>query len=506
MLRRNLIANYLGQAWAAVMSLAFVPFYIHYLGIESYGLIGLFSLLQSWLSLLDVGLTPTLGREMARFTAGSHSAQSIGDVLRSIECIAVSIAATIALVIMASAHWIALHWLKTDTVPIDVASHAFTAMGGVTALRFVEGIYRSSLIGLQRQVLFNVVNSCIATVRGLGAVAVVALWSPTIMAFFMWQGLISLISLAALALLTYLYLPPAARLGRFSPDALRGVYRFAGGMLLMSLLVLALTNVDKLLLSSLVPLSEYGYYTLAATVAGGLYYLSMPVIQAVQPRLTELHAASRNAEFTQLFHHSSQLVAVALGGTAVAVIVNADILLSVWTRDEVVTRHAAPLLRVIAAGTLLNGMMGVPYVAQLATGWTRLSIVSNIIAVCLLVPLVFLVVPTWGAIGNAWVWVLLNVGYFMVATHFMFARILVGEKWRWYVRDVLMPLGCSLFISLALRSLPPWPMSPLFGVAWLIALFTASVGGGLLAASELRTKYFMPWIRSRYIALMNAES
>lgn len=70
MLKRNLIANYLGQGWNALMGLAFVPLYIKYLGMEAYGLIGLFALLQAWLSLLDMGMTPTLNPEMARFSGG----------------------------------------------------------------------------------------------------------------------------------------------------------------------------------------------------------------------------------------------------------------------------------------------------------------------------------------------------------------------------------------------------------------------------------------------------
>lgn len=45
--KRNLIANYLGQSWTALMGLAFIPLYIKYLGIEAYGLIGLFALLQA---------------------------------------------------------------------------------------------------------------------------------------------------------------------------------------------------------------------------------------------------------------------------------------------------------------------------------------------------------------------------------------------------------------------------------------------------------------------------
>ena len=104
MLKRNLIANYLGQVWNPLMGLAFVPLYFKYLGIEAYGLIGLFALLQAYLSLLDMGMTPTLSREMARFTGGSRSAQSIRDLLCSIEIITFGIAGLIASGIALGAH------------------------------------------------------------------------------------------------------------------------------------------------------------------------------------------------------------------------------------------------------------------------------------------------------------------------------------------------------------------------------------------------------------------
>jgi O-antigen/teichoic acid export membrane protein len=69
-LRRNVAANYLGQGWTALMGLAFIPVYIRYLGIEAWGLVGFMAIMQAWLALLDMGLAPTLGREMARFYAG----------------------------------------------------------------------------------------------------------------------------------------------------------------------------------------------------------------------------------------------------------------------------------------------------------------------------------------------------------------------------------------------------------------------------------------------------
>ncbi|MEI6544407.1 MAG: hypothetical protein WCL60_12885, partial [Methylococcales bacterium] len=172
MLKRNLIANYLGQGWKALMSLAFIPLYIKYLGIESYGLIGIFALLQSWLGLLDMGMKPTLSREMARATGGAHSAQSIRNILRSIEIITVAMASVISIGIMAVSVWLASDWLRTEKLPVATAAQAFTIMGIVTALSFIEGIYSSSLVGLQRQVLLNALSSATATLRGFGAVGV----------------------------------------------------------------------------------------------------------------------------------------------------------------------------------------------------------------------------------------------------------------------------------------------------------------------------------------------
>ena len=78
--RRNIVANYVGQAIASLLALALVPVYIGYLGIEAYAIVGLFAVIQAWMVLLDLGMTPTLGREMARFSAGTVDRQTIHDL------------------------------------------------------------------------------------------------------------------------------------------------------------------------------------------------------------------------------------------------------------------------------------------------------------------------------------------------------------------------------------------------------------------------------------------
>ena len=165
-----------------------------------------------------------------------------------------------------------------QNLPTDTVARAFSIIGAVTALRFVEGVYRSAIVGLQCQVLFNAINSALATLRGLGAVGILMWISPTINAFFIWQGIISLLSLVVLTSATYRAMPKAERVGQFSMPALRGIGRFAGGMMGITLLSLLLTQVDKILLSKLLTLSEYGYYTLATVVSSSLFQFAIKII------------------------------------------------------------------------------------------------------------------------------------------------------------------------------------------------------------------------------------
>lgn len=213
---RNVTANFLGQAWTVVIGLVFIPVYIRYMGVESFGLIGVFTLLQAWLALLDMGMTPTLNREMARFTAGAHTPQSIRDLLRSLELIALAMSAAIGVLVWAAADWLAADWLRVEKLPLETVSQAIALMGVVVALRFMEGLYRGAILGLQRQVFYNAANSLFATVRAVGALAVLAWVSPTIEAYFAWQGIVSLVSLATLAAAAHRELPRPPLPPRFS--------------------------------------------------------------------------------------------------------------------------------------------------------------------------------------------------------------------------------------------------------------------------------------------------
>src|SRR6266704_805035 len=72
LVKRNIIANFAGQGWMALMGFVFVPFYLKFIGAEGYGLVGFFVLLSAAMALLDGGLAATATRQVAAFMNADH--------------------------------------------------------------------------------------------------------------------------------------------------------------------------------------------------------------------------------------------------------------------------------------------------------------------------------------------------------------------------------------------------------------------------------------------------
>ena len=490
MLKHNLISNFLGQGWRAVMLLAFVPIYIKYLGIEAYGLIGIFAILMSALGLLDLGMKPALGREMARYTGGTHNEQSIWNLLRSVEIISCVIVIIVAFVIWFMSNWLATSWVKAQTLPTPVVAQAFAIMGLVAALQFLESIYSSSLAGLQRQVIQNFIICSMATIRGLGAVGVLIWISPTTQAFFIWQAICSCISLLVCATVVYQSLPSPPNPACFSKVALLSVWRFASGMLVITILALLLTQVDKALLSSMLTLDSFGYYALASSVAGSLAMLVGPITAAYYPRFNQLIVMGDTAGIHSAYHQAAQLVTVIVGSATAVLFFFSEQILVLWTSDPELSHRVAAIMAVLALGTFLNCLYCLPYQMQLAYGWTSLTVIIASIAVVILIPAIFIMVPIYGPIAAAWIWVILNGSYCLIGVHFMYQRILKTEKWAWYMEDILQPMLLAGAVALLLKELLP-NSGDIMAQLGLLALASTLT----MAASALGAKWVRQQIR-----------
>ena len=435
--KHNILANYFGSIWQMAMSLLFVPLYIHFLGIESYGIIGFFASLSAVLYLLDMGLSTTFSREIARLAPTRSSDSTIRNSLASFS------RAYWIIAIIAGAAFIALsplfagHWLKAQHTPVSVISSATILMGLSIIVQWPGTIYLGGINGLQKQIHGNVVTIIMSTIRGGGVVFLLWLVSPTLQAFFLWQIGCFLVQTIAYAIVLQAELKDVPGKGRFDWGVLKQTWKFSAGILGISILSTLLTQTDKILLGKLVSLEQFGYYTLAGSVAGILYAFIGPITGALFPRFTELVALKNETSLSSVFHLSCQIVSLVVFPLWAILVFFPNELLFVWTNNHTIAKSAGPVLAIVATGNMLNIMMHMPYNILLAFGNTKLTVISNSISVALLVPLIFILVHFFGIIGGASSWVILNSGYVLVTAHFIYRKYLKNEKWQWYLNDIL---------------------------------------------------------------------
>ena len=483
---RNIIANVTGKGWAALLSLAVIPLYAHFLGIEAFGLIGFFLSLTAILSLLDLGLGTALNRQFAQYSMQPDKAQEMRDLLRTLEIIYWLIGIAVGVTVAVLAPAIAAHWLRPQQLSAETVARALAMMGVAIALQWPRALYVGGLMGIQRQVALNALASIMVTANNLACVLIVWLVSPTIEAYLASFMAVSLADTLLTGLLLWRRLPQAPSRAAFKGHVLLSIWRFAAGMTGISIASVIFTQLDKVILVKVLPLDAFGYYSLASRAAGGLSYFTSPICSAFFPRLSQLASSNKTHEITRLYHLGCQLISVLVIPLAIVVALFSHELLLVWTQDHAIADNAHLVLSLLTVGTALNAIASMPHVLQLAHGWTRLAFAYNFAAILALAPLIYFMSVEYGGVGAAMAWVILNALYIGVVLTFMHKRLLRGELWTWYLRDVGQPLFAAAAVGALFSFLMPAFDSAWLGASKLALTGVAAFAAAIFAAPEIR--------------------
>lgn len=492
LVRNNIIANLIGSGWVALISIAFIPLIIHFIGIESYGLVGFYLTLQALFAVLDMGLTATVSRELARLTLTSDKSQEMRNLVRTLEMMYWGIALLILLVVVLLAPWVSTRWLNVSVLSDEDVRFTLILMGIMIALRMPYGFYSGALLGLQHQVLLNVIKITVETLKSGGAVLILWLLSPTIISFFIWQASVSGVGLFLIAVVLWRQMP-AGISPKFQFRTFKKIWHFTVGMSGISITAAILTQSDKLVLSKMLSLENFAYYALASSISMGLYVIISPIFSAVYPKFSQLVAGNDDSALTVLYHKSCQFMTVLVMPVALVICFYSETLLEIWTQDIDVSKQAGPILSLLIIGTALNGMMNIPYALQLAYGHPKLVVYMNIIAIVVLLPPLMWATSIYGAMGGAMIWVMLNVGYVVFGTIAVHRKALSSEWRGWAVYDFGLPSLCALAITMLLWFVKPTNIADAGQLGWIIVIYLLTLIATLLSAAEMRKMLLSLW-------------
>jgi O-antigen/teichoic acid export membrane protein len=453
---KNIAANYLGNIITAALAFLFVPVYVRYLGISTYGIIGFFATVQVLFSFLDMGIGMAINREMARHYHNSSMAGYLRKLSHTLQLVYWAIGLMIGIVLLIGSPYLSANWFKETTVPRNTVYLAFIILSLTIGFRWPYGLYSSGLRGMQHQVALNIHDLFWGLTKTIGSWIVLKYFDNTLQSFLWFQCAITILQTFGVMLMLWYYMPRNVEKNElvFDKSILKNISRYAAGMGIAAILGTVVLQMDKIIVSKMVSDKQFGYYTIATNVSILVYNVSFPLYMAILPHFTKLFFEHNLTKVKEDFHFYARMLSSLLLPFSIVIFFYSKEFLWLWTKNTELAETISPILKLMIAGTTLNAMIMPVHTLLLANNRVRFMLYSHVAACVIALPVIILLTLKLGVKGGAVSVLLLFAGYVCVQAPLIFRNLnLKGSLIRWYTGDILFLAIPLIALSLVFEQL-----------------------------------------------------
>lgn len=448
-LRLNVVANYGGKFWSIASVYIFLPVYIRLLGMDAYGLIAFNAIALALIFVADAGLSSSFAREAAKGQRG----QELLDVLTSVERVLFAILIVIGAAFAFLAPVIADHWLgSVGALDRSVVIQSLQLMPLAIVPQIAMSLYFGGLMGLERQVNANLLSTVFSVIRS-GCVLIPIYFIPDVRVFFTWQAISSIVLVLIMRATLHSHIRAGDKhdtalapkiCGHFSVAALKKIRKYALGMLGMSIVAGLNTQLDKLVVSKMLPLEEFAQYSLVSTLAQIPYILTLPIATALLPRFTNLLETNRSSELTRLYRSSTYYIASIGTIAGVALILFVGDVMTLWLQGQPIDDVTVRSARLLALGGVLLTFQLAPFQLSLAHGHVATNVRLGVTVLIVSVPLQIFLTSRYGVLGAAVPWLMMNAVAFTYLGVTLNSKFPVASPRLYFVSDTLPAVGVGV--------------------------------------------------------------
>ena len=231
---------------------------------------------------------------------------------------------------------------------------------------------------------------------------------------------------------------------------IKSIAPFALGVAFTSGFWIIISQLDKFLLSTLLPLKEYGFFILVATVSTGILMISAPIGTAIRPRLTRLIAEKRIEKMAQLYTNATHAAGV-IGFPVIAVLaISPDAVLYAWTGNNEAAEWGGQALRWYSLGNGILLVLSFQYYLQFAFGNLKYHVRGSLIFGVFQIICISFAALSNGAIGTAVAWFALQLFFFTFWPAYIHSIFVPRLNLIWLRKGILFPLGTTILGSFIL--------------------------------------------------------
>ena len=448
-LEMNTISNIVTKLWSIVAIYVFIPLYIRVLGETAYGLVSFFATLQATMNILGLGLSNTLKREFASGVFDQDNSRRKYKLLRSIETIYFVIGLIIIAICISGSPVIADKWLNIEDLDPNMVITVIGLMGISIALQMIANLYVGCLFGLEYQVITNIATVFWSILKSTGALVIIYLIKPNLIYFYAWHIVTDIIYLLFLRNKTIkcLQLVQKVTWNIKEINNIKTIWKYAAGILFISFIGLINKQLDKVVISKYLSVTELGAYTVATTLGGVCTIIPVALVTTVFPRFTQYattcNSEQLNREFVS-FNKISSIITACLGAY---ISFFSTPLIKLWTGSDIYVELLTKVGFFVIMAVALAEYQEMPYALALSYGYTK----YNVLVGAIFIPIIFIAtyfgIIKFGLLGAGVVYLIIMLTQTLLYQFLVVKKFLREQLFNIMVKQTLLPISFSLILA-----------------------------------------------------------
>jgi len=285
-LGKNILYNLVGQVLLLVLGFIAVRYINKQLGADTLGIIYFTGMINTILcTVLEMGICSTTVREVSAHFRSEP--EYIHALIRTGSLLYWGVYILTSIVIFFLAPILVNKWIILKTMDASTAIYVLRALGIASFLALPKSFYVSLFRGLQRMEFNNIIDVTVAVFGQLGTILII-FYGGNIFHVVYWSVTCAVVSMLIYIAVSAHFFSIGALIPGYSFSVIKRIWRYASSLMSISIIASIHMQVDKLIISKLLPITSVGYYGVAYSSVSKGTLLTGAVSQAALPSFSTL--------------------------------------------------------------------------------------------------------------------------------------------------------------------------------------------------------------------------
>ena len=444
---KNIASNISSSLINGFLLILCTPIYIKYIGIEGYGYIALWQMMQMLILLADPGLSTSLTREIAKY----NSEFKLRNILKTTEYVLIPILIIVIILMFYASPYIANNWISMEMNDNINRVKVLKLIIVSIIFQFLFNLYSSCLYGIEEIFIVNNIQIISNLFRYIGVILVLSI-APEIDYFLIWQILIGLFQVVYTKYIVNKKININNKKSDFEFSYLKLIYRYSLQIYISAILGIMISNVDKIAVTKYLNTNNLGRYNLAVSGAFIIQLFVLAITRVLYPKFTK--AISENLELSKkLYYDACAIAGLIVIPISFFLLFFSDTVYYLWLGD--IDKEIILTFKILLISMLFSGIASVSAAYQQAFGWANFH--SYMLLFSLLIGSILLPVSIqyYGIIGATIVWAIHGLSDITFGVWYMHKKMNLKKLKKWYAEVFFIPTILCIPVLIILKYLFP---------------------------------------------------